>query len=196
MNLGEESECGKKTKTVSLIKPLVGHTIERYKTIHQERGIAAPKVNNQEREERMSKNKKLKKKGFDWKDTERFDKTASEVGGALGNLESQITQLKMEIKADEQGVFDFDSRLGFLYKEMEMLQSRVEQNEIWAKKFDDKIGPFEKKYVGLTDGISGIYNNAKEKHAIGIEVLKKEFNYHPLWKLSDDDFTATPFRPN
>ena len=62
---------------------------------------------------------KLKKKGFDWKDTERFDKTASEVGGALGNLESQIHTLKGEIKADEQGIFDFDARLGFLYKENE-----------------------------------------------------------------------------
>ena len=74
----------------------------------------------------MSKrNKKLKKKGFDWKDTERFDKTASEVGGALGNLESQLTQLKAEIRADEDGIFDFDSRLGFLYKEREMLETRV-----------------------------------------------------------------------
>jgi len=145
-------------------------------------------------EQRMA-NKKLKKKGFDWKDTERFDKTASEVGGALGNLESQINTLRTEIKADEQGIFDFDARLGFLKKEKDMLETRVVENEIWAQKFDEKIGPFEKKYVNLTDGISGIYENAKSKHAIGIEVLKKEFGYHPLWKLSDDDFTATPFRP-
>jgi|TARA_B110000091_G_scaffold148986_1_gene158656 hypothetical protein len=143
----------------------------------------------------MSKNKKLKKKGFDWKDTERFDKTASEVGGALGNLESQIHQLRVEIKADEQGVFDFDARLGFLKKERQMLQTRVKENEIWAKKFDDKIGPFEQKYVGLTDGISDIYDNAKHKHKLGIDVLKKEFNYHPLWKLNDGDFTSTPFLP-
>jgi len=140
-------------------------------------------------------NKKLQKKGFDWKDTERFDKTASEVGGALGNLESQLATLKTEIRADEDGIFDFDSRLSFLNKEREMLEQRVRENMEWAKKFDDKIGPFEKKYVKLTDGISDIYENAKNKHAIGIEVLKKEFGYHPLWKLSDDDFTATPFRP-
>ena len=30
--------------------------------------------------------KKLAKKGFDWKDTEKFDKTASEVGGAIENF--------------------------------------------------------------------------------------------------------------
>eukprot|EP00946_MAST-07B_sp_MAST-7B-sp1_P001160 g1160.t1 len=141
------------------------------------------------------RNQKLKKKGFDWKDTERFDKTASEVGGALGNLESQLMQLKAEIRADEEGIFDFDSRLGFLYKERDMLEERVKQNEIWAKKFDDKIGPFEKKYVTLTDGISDIYENAKAKHKIGIKVLQKEFNYHPLWKLNDGDFSATPFEP-
>ena len=77
----------------------------------------------------------------------------------------------------------------------EMLEARVKQNEIWAKKFDDKIVPFEKKYVTLTDGISGIYENAKAKHKIGIKVLQKEFNYHPLWKLNDGDFSATPFEP-
>ena len=101
----------------------------------------------------------------------------------------------LHIINDEQGVFDFDARLGFLKKEREMLQTRVKENEIWAKKFDEKIGPFEQKYVGLTDGISDIYDNAKAKHQIGIEVLKKEFNYHPLWKLNEDDFTSTPFRP-
>ena len=40
------------------------------------------------------RNKKLAKKGFDWKDTERFDKTSSEEGWALDNLESQLRQLK------------------------------------------------------------------------------------------------------
>lgn len=43
---------------------------------------------------KKGRNKKLAKKGFDWKDTERFDKTSSEVGGALDNLESQLRQLK------------------------------------------------------------------------------------------------------
>ena len=45
--------------------------------------------------------KKLAKKGFDWKDTEKFDKTASEVGGAIENLTNQLNVLNSEIRADK-----------------------------------------------------------------------------------------------
>mgnify|MGYP001358514752 CR=1 FL=1 len=61
--------------------------------------------------------KKLAKKGFDWKDTEKFDKTASEVGGAIENLQNQLNVLNGEIRADKDGLFDFEQRLNFLYKE-------------------------------------------------------------------------------
>ena len=64
----------------------------------------------------MSRRNPEEEEGFDGKDTERFDKTASEVGGALGNPES-VPAAQSEIRADEEGIFDFDSRLGFLYKE-------------------------------------------------------------------------------
>ena len=53
-----------------------------------------------------------------------------------------------------------------------MLEERVKQNEIWAKKFDDKIGLFEKKYVTLTDGISDIYETPRLS-TVGIKVLQK-----------------------
>eukprot|EP00949_MAST-11_sp_MAST-11-sp1_P005376 g5376.t1 len=141
------------------------------------------------------RNKKLAKKGFDWKDTERFDKTSSEVGGALDNLESQLRQLKAEIRADEEGIFDFNAHLGLLRKEKILLETRLKENKEWAAKFDERIGPFEKMYEKLTDGIEDIYENAKRKHKLGIDVLVREFQYHPLWKLSDDGFTATPFKP-
>ena len=69
--------------------------------------------------------KKLAKKGFDWKDTEKFDKTASEVGGAIENLTNQLNVLNSEIRADKDGLFDFDQRLSFLYKERIFLENRL-----------------------------------------------------------------------
>ena len=139
--------------------------------------------------------KKLQKKGFDWKDTEKFDKTASEVGGAIDNLQPQLSVLRAEIRADKDGLFDFNSRLAFLYKEREMLETRNAQNKVWAEKFDEKIGPFEKMYDALTDGMTSLYDNAKTEHKKGIDVLIREFNYHPLWKQGNGCFTATPFKP-
>ena len=79
--------------------------------------------------------KKLAKKGFDWKDTEKFDKTASEVGGAIENLQNQLRTLNTEIRADKDGLFDFDNRLRFLYKERDMLENRMKENSVWADKF-------------------------------------------------------------
>ena len=139
--------------------------------------------------------KKLAKKGFDWKDTEKFDKTASEVGGAIENLTNQLNVLNSEIRADKDGLFDFDQRLSFLYKERIFLENRLKFNNEFAVKFDAQIEPFEKMYDKLTDGMTSLYDNAKTEHKKGIAVLIREFNYHPLWKQSSDCFNATPFKP-
>ena len=42
---------------------------------------------------------------------------------------------------------------------------------------------------------NSLYDNAKTEHKKGIDVLIREFNYHPLWKQSNDCFNATPFKP-
>ena len=103
--------------------------------------------------------------------------------------------LNSEIRADKDGLFDFDQRLSFLYKERTFLENRLKFNNEFAVKFDAQIGPFEKMYDKLTDGMTSLYDNAKTEHKKGIAVLIREFNYHPLWKQSSDCFNATPFKP-
>ena len=44
---------------------------------------------------------------------------------------------------------------------------------------DDSSGSFEKKYEELVSTIQGVYDNAKGFHSKGIEMLIKEFEYHP-----------------
>ena len=95
----------------------------------------------------------------------------------------------------EDGLFDFEQRLNFLYKERTFLENRLKSNNEFAEKFDAQIGPFEKMYDKLTDGMTSLYDNAKTEHKKGIDVLIREFNYHPLWKQSNDCFNATPFKP-
>ena len=40
-----------------------------------------------------------------------------------------------------------------------------------------------------------LYQNAKDKHSGGLEMLKKHFDYHPEFKRWSDTFSAVPFRP-
>ena len=44
-------------------------------------------------------------------------------------------------------------------------------NEKWAENFDKDIGPFEAKYGDMTSDLSKIYDNAKEEHARGLQVM-------------------------
>jgi hypothetical protein len=46
----------------------------------------------------------------------------------------------------------------------------------------------------MTSDLSRIYDNAKEEHARGLQVLMDEFNYHPAFKRPGDEFFAVPFR--
>lgn len=52
------------------------------------------------------------------------------------------------------------------------------------------------RYETLTVDIKDLYNNAADQHLKGIELLIREFEYHPQFKKNGDkDFTAVPFRP-
>ena len=139
--------------------------------------------------------KSCKKRGSIGRIQRSLTKPPARSGGAIDNLQSQLNVLRAEIRADKDGLFDFNNRLAFLYKEREMLETRNAQNKAWAEKFDEKIGPFEKMYDALTDGMTSLYDNAKTEHKKGIDVLIREFNYHPLWKQGNGCFTATPFKP-
>lgn len=57
------------------------------------------------------------------------------------------------------------------------------------------IGPFQKTYENNTKEIGGIYGNARKQHAAGINMLIREFDYHPPFKRHSDTFTAVPFNP-
>ena len=130
------------------------------------------------------------------KESEVFNKTSSAIANVLDNLKNQLKALEREIRADKAGKKEFEERLALLNRQKEQVTKRLKANEEWARSFDAEIGPFEKKYQNLTGDIATLYDNAKEEHAKGIEVLIKEFDYHPLFKRKDGEFTATPFRPN
>lgn len=126
---------------------------------------------------------------------EQVSKNSSAIGTVLAVIKTQMDQLDREIKSDEKGKWDYSNMLIRLKKRKEDRMKRLEKNQIWASEFDEAIGPFEAKYKGLTKDISGLYDSAKIQHKKGIEVLKREFDYHPAFKNKEDGFFAVPFTP-
>ena len=124
-----------------------------------------------------------------------MDRTASSIKGVLDNLRVQIQIIDQDIKASEKSKAEFDKILGTYEKKKADLERRIKQNEEWVNNYDTDVGPFAQRYADMTSQIGQIYDKAKDGHARGIDVLKKEFGYHPAFKRPQDTFSAVPFRP-
>lgn len=77
----------------------------------------------------------------------------------------------------------------------ELIEARHKKNSDWLKDYDNGIGHFETQYANLVKEIDSVYDDAKEKHKAGINLLIRDFNYHPAFKRWNDEFYATPFVP-
>ena len=55
------------------------------------------------------------------------------------------------------------------------VHTKFEQQRLWTlqSNFATDVGPFQQKYLALCQEIHGVYDNAKEFHAKGIEMLVK-----------------------
>ncbi|GBG34504.1 Hypothetical Protein FCC1311_107282 [Hondaea fermentalgiana] len=127
--------------------------------------------------------------------SEAFHKTASDLGNTVEVLRGQLKELQREIRADRVGKKEFEDEIAMLMRRREKIEKNLADNAAWAREFDSAIGPFERTYAGLTHEISGLYDNAKEEHAKGVQVLIDQFNYHPAFKRWNETFFAIPFRP-
>lgn len=124
-----------------------------------------------------------------------MNRTSSSIKGVLDNLRVQIQIIDDDIKASEKSKMEFERQLTILETRKEELKRRVDRNNEWAATYDLEVGPFAAKYNDMTKGIGQIYEKAKVGHKKGIELLEREFGYHPAFKRPKDTFTATAFRP-
>ncbi|KAG1711430.1 hypothetical protein DVH05_008682 [Phytophthora capsici] len=129
------------------------------------------------------------------KDAAKMNRVTSGIGGALEGVQLRIETLTREIKADEKGKKDYDEELYRLSERRKDLQAKLKECREWSALFESKIKPLAGKYTETTDHMQGQYNDAKERHAQGIAVLMKNFEYHPEFKRFSDTFTAVPFKP-
>eukprot|EP00938_MAST-03A_sp_MAST-3A-sp1_P004912 g4912.t1 len=140
------------------------------------------------------KNKKRLKAGSK-QASSKMNSTASSIGTILEVLHAKLEALNKDIKSDAEGKKEYEDQLKRLQLQKDDCEKRLVKNKAFAAKFDKDIGPFEKMYNNMTGNMEQLYSNAKIEHAKGVNLLKKEFNYHPMYKKHDSNFSAVPFRP-
>jgi len=77
----------------------------------------------------------------------------------------------------------------------DMLAARIQENKQFTKDFERDIGPFQDKYHAMVGEVDVLYGEAKGRHASGIQLLIREFDYHPSFKRWNDEFSSTPWKP-
>ena len=125
----------------------------------------------------------------------KMNSTTSSIGTILEVLHAKLEALNKDIKSDAEGKKEYEDQLKRLQLQKDDCEKRLVKNKAFAAKFDKDIGPFEKMYNNMTGNMEQLYSNAKIEHAKGVNLLKKEFNYHPMYKKHDSNFSAVPFRP-
>lgn len=129
------------------------------------------------------------------KDSRAMNRVTSGIGGVLEAVQMRIEVLDREIKDDEKGKKDYDEQLFRLNKRKHDLLAKLRDCHDWITLFDSKIKPLESNYKDMTDNMQTQYNDAKLRHAQGIQVLMDNFDYHPEFKRFSDTFSAAPFKP-
>ncbi|CAK4076906.1 unnamed protein product [Aphanomyces euteiches] len=129
------------------------------------------------------------------KEASNMNRSTSGIAGVLDSLKGKIDDLDAEIKADRKGKKDYEDELFKLNTRKQDITAKLNECQRWIDLFASKIQPLENSYKATTGEMSNEYEEAKIKHANGLQVLIDNFNYHPEFKRYNDDFTAVPFRP-
>lgn len=138
--------------------------------------------------------KSLKGIGFEYQSA-KFTKVTSEIGQVAANLSTALAAEEREIRADKEGLLTLKAELLRIQEEKAAAQARIARNKALLGNFGTDFGPIEAAAEAQVAQISALYDMARERHAHGIDILKRDFGYHPLYKRPGDGVTGVPFKP-
>lgn len=107
--------------------------------------------------------------------------TSRDIAGTAEHLIRQLKRLDGELKDDEKGAMEFEQYLTKLKIQRAEVAKRIKDNKEWIANIEraqGDMGSAELQYKKLLGDIQSIYDNAKEFHGQGIDMLIKEFGYH------------------
>merc|ERR1719230_1771045 len=110
-----------------------------------------------------------------------------------------LKDLEQEITADTESVKEMNRHIAALEVERGKIQGQIDEAERFVGAMCDEksLGGVMKQFDGMQGFLQKAYHRARGKHKDGIELLKKEFGYHPAYRLGrEGEFTATYFTPD
>ena len=112
-------------------------------------------------------------------------------------LTSQLTTLQLqteyaakELSADQDGIAEFNRQLQSLRLEKDRIRRELRRDEHWLQWYEGQVEPHLDKFDNLGHELGALYAAAKSKHAAGIELLTREFDYHPAFRRPGDVISA------
>ena len=93
-----------------------------------------------------------------------------------------------------EGKAEYERTLNLLKARRAEIQKRLDTNRAWVNNFKNTAGPLA-SYESLCKEIDVLYQDAKEKHAKGIQMLVDDFDYHIAYKRWSDTFSSIPYKP-
>eukprot|EP00238_Polyblepharides_amylifera_P005215 CAMPEP_0196600360 /NCGR_PEP_ID=MMETSP1081-20130531/95345_1 /TAXON_ID=36882 /ORGANISM="Pyramimonas amylifera, Strain CCMP720" /LENGTH=143 /DNA_ID=CAMNT_0041926193 /DNA_START=457 /DNA_END=888 /DNA_ORIENTATION=+ len=120
---------------------------------------------------------------------------SSTLGVSIENARRELSGVITEIKEDKVSKAEFQNTLHVLQSKREKVLARIEHNRDFENEFEEMIGPFLKQYAHLCTDMGAINQEVNIKHTTAMEILRKNFDYHPAYKRWSDAFSPVPWKP-
>eukprot|EP00929_Paragymnodinium_shiwhaense_P055475 TRINITY_DN27790_c0_g1_i3.p1 TRINITY_DN27790_c0_g1~~TRINITY_DN27790_c0_g1_i3.p1 ORF type:complete len:204 (-),score=47.53 TRINITY_DN27790_c0_g1_i3:552-1163(-) len=109
------------------------------------------------------------------------------------NLEQRMKAVDAQLELDAKSLREVDDNLSKMKAEADMLKRKIEVEEAWLESMrSGDLGKCMRDFEAFAGGVKREYRDLKQTHNKAIELLKKEFGYHPAYKRGQrkDEFTG------
>jgi hypothetical protein len=107
--------------------------------------------------------------------------------------------LKQEIAADTESLKEMSRHIGALTVDKGKIEAKIAEMETFVGAMSDEksLGGVMKLFDIESKKMEKAYGNARKGHKDCIDLLKKEFGYHPAYRKGrEGEFTGTYFTPD
>eukprot|EP00928_Gymnodinium_smaydae_P081631 TRINITY_DN65112_c0_g1_i1.p1 TRINITY_DN65112_c0_g1~~TRINITY_DN65112_c0_g1_i1.p1 ORF type:complete len:229 (-),score=48.63 TRINITY_DN65112_c0_g1_i1:47-634(-) len=118
----------------------------------------------------------------------------AQASAYLQVLDKAVKDMEAQIASDTKALREMDRNLETMRLEADKLARRIREEEsiVDAMSPEKGLGNAMRKFGSFMEDVERSYPHFKQKHKDNINILKKEFNYHPAYKLgrSTSEFTS------
>eukprot|EP00929_Paragymnodinium_shiwhaense_P003873 TRINITY_DN104581_c0_g1_i1.p1 TRINITY_DN104581_c0_g1~~TRINITY_DN104581_c0_g1_i1.p1 ORF type:complete len:203 (-),score=56.15 TRINITY_DN104581_c0_g1_i1:118-726(-) len=113
----------------------------------------------------------------------------------LLNLNNSLKDLETSIEQDTKSLREMDKNLNMMNMQAARLKRKMDEEEafIQAMSAGGELGKCMKDFEDFMGNVRNSYGESRQRHKNNIDILKKEFGYHPAYKRGIDksEFTGS-----